>query len=131
MSNTTPTQYDKPATFVNVKRVRQETDNKGREQTVLTFGLTKDKNGNEINTADQLIAALLPYQGKQVNLDVRIEEKTSAQGRKFPSAFVRVVEMIPKDAGGGGTATFVPKSQSRTDGIKAAAKKIQQTFVEE
>lgn len=121
-------QYDKPATFVNVKRVRQETDSKGREQTVLTFGLTKDKNGNEINTADQLIAALLPYQGKQVNLDVRIEEKTSQQGRKFPSAFVRVVEMIPKDQGGGGTPTYVPKGQSRSETLKAKASKLQQDF---
>lgn len=125
----TPTQYDKPATFVTVKRVRQETDSKGREQIVLTFGLTNGKDGVIENTADTLIAALLPYAGKQVNLDVRIEEKTSQQGRKFPSAFVRVVEMIPKDQGGG-QATFVPKTQSRTDAIKERSAKLQQQFEE-
>ncbi len=129
-TGSTPT-YDKPATFVNVKRVRQETDSKGRDQTVLTFGLTTDKNGNEVNTADALIAALLPYQGKQVNLDIRIEEKTSQQGRKFPSAFVRVVEMIPKDQGGGTTtAQYVPKP-TRAQSVAATAEKLKKQFVEE
>lgn len=126
MSQTTPAQqYDKPATFVNVKRVRQDKDSKGREQTVLTFGLTKNKDGEEINTCDDLIAALLPYKGKQVNLDVRMEEKTSAQGRKFPSAFVRVVEMIPKEQG---TVGFVAKTQTKSETLKATAAKIQQDF---
>lgn len=123
-------QYDTPATFVNVKRVRQETDKKGRAQTVLTFGLTKDKNGNEVNTADELIAALSQYAGKQVNLDIRIEEKEGQNGRTFPSAFVRIVEMIPKDQGGGGKTAFVPKNQTKTQALKEKAERLKQDFQE-
>ena len=133
MGNTQPAQqYDKPATFVSVKRVRTgEKDSKGRDRTVLTFGLGKDPQGNEINGLDALIAALLPYQGKQVNFAVHLEEKTTPQGRKFPSAFVKITEMIPKDAGGGGQTQFVPKNQTRNQSIRATAEKIKQTFVEE
>lgn len=128
MGNSSTTQYETPATFVNVKRVRQETDTKGREQTVLTFGLLQDKNGNTVNSADQLIAALIPYQGKQVNFDIRIEEKTSAQGRKFPSAFVRIVEMIPKDQATGKTE-YVSKTTSRAAQVAATAEKLKKQFV--
>lgn len=121
-------QYDTPATFVNVKRVRQETDSKGREQTVLTFGLVKDKAGNDVNSADALIAALEPLRGKQVNLDIRIEEKTSQNGRKFPSAFVRVVEMIPKDAGT--TTEYVSKPNTRKETVAQKSSAIRQRFAE-
>lgn len=118
-------QYDTPATFVNVKRVRQAQDSKGREQLVLTFGLTKGRNGEEINTADALIDALEQYRGKQVNLDVRIEEKDSGNGRTFPSAFVRVVEMIPKGQGGGtGRTQFVSKGQAAATKAKNITKQF-------
>ncbi len=122
-------QYDgPPSTFVNVKRVKAgEQDDKGREKTVLTFGLQTDRNGNEVNTCDQLIEALEQYRGKQVNIDIRVGEAESAQGRKFPTAFVRIYEMIPKDAQAGRVA-FVPKKPSRTDDVKARAAKIQQDF---
>lgn len=124
---TTTKQYDTPATFVNVKRVRKETDTKGREQTVFTFGLSTDRSGNTINGLDQLLAALTPYAGKQVNLDFRVEEKTSGQGRKFPSAFVRIVEMIPKDQQQAKTQ-YVPKTSTKADAVKANAARLAEQF---
>ncbi len=127
MSNPQQQQYDTPATFVNVKRVRKELDTKKREQVVFTFGLGKDKQGNEVNGADQLIAALEQYRGKQVNLDFRIEEKTSEQGRTFPSAFCRIVEMIPKDQQQG-KATYVPKNQSKAQNLQDKANKLAEQF---
>lgn len=119
--------YDTPATFVNVKRVRKETDTKGREQYVFTFGLGKDRQGNEINGADQLIAALAPYAGKQINLDFRVEEKTAKSGRTFPSAFCRIVEMIPKDQQVG-KSTFVPKTTNKAQALQAKANKLADQF---
>ncbi len=123
MSETTT--YNTPATFVNVKRVRTEIDKKNRQQTVFTFGLGTDKQGNPTNGLDQLIDALTPYRGKQINLDFRVEEK-EVNGRKFPSAFVRVVEMIPKDQQT--TTTYVPKTSSKAEQVKAQAAKLQQQF---
>lgn len=122
-------QYDKPMTFVNTKRVRVgDKTAKGADKTTLTFGLTKDfKTGAEVNTLDMLIDALLPYQGRQVNLTVFQEEKES-NGRKFPTAYVGITEMIPKDEGGGpqggGRGGFVPKVQNKTADIKARAEAI-------
>lgn len=127
MSNEQKQQYDQPATFVGTKRVRVgDKDSKGRDKTTLTFGLT-NRNGQEINTCDDLIAALLPYQGKQVNFTIYVEEKEAAgTGRKFPSAFVKVTEMIQKDAQAPGTRTaFVPK-QSRGEAVKAKSAQIRQ-----
>jgi hypothetical protein len=122
-------QYDgPPSTFVNVKRVKQETDDKGRERTQITLGTyTDSRTGVERNSLNELIEALLVLQDKQVNLDIRVEMKESSDGRKFPSAFLRVTEMIPKNAGGGKTA-FVPKTQGRASDVKARAAKIQQDF---
>ncbi len=129
MGNEQQKQYDTPATFVNVKRVRVEKDSKGRDQTVFTFGLGKDRQGNPINGLDQLLAALTPYAGKQVNLDFRVEEKTSEQGRTFPSAFVRIVEMIPKDqAPLGKTVQYAPKTSSKADQVKANAARLAEQF---
>lgn len=119
--------YDTPATFVNVKRVRTEKDTKGRDQYVFTFGLGNDKQGNQINGLDQLIAALETYRGKQVNLDFRVEEKTAESGRTFPSAFCRIVEMIPKDQQTT-KATFVPKNQTKTQALQAKAAKLAEQF---
>lgn len=117
-----------PATFVNVKRVRQEKDTKGRDKVKLTFGTYTDRNGTERNSLDELISALLELkaEGKsgQANLDIRIEEKTSERGSKFPSAFVMVTEMIPKEAG---QVRFVPK-QSRTEAVKARTAQIKADF---
>jgi hypothetical protein len=112
-------QQQNSGTLVNVKRVRKDTDTKGREKVVLTFGL--DKNGN--NGADSLIAALAELSGKQINFDIRLEEKQTQDGATFTSAFVIVKEMVPK-AEGGGKAKFVPKSEARTAQTKATAAKI-------
>lgn len=119
-----------PSTFVNVKRVKiGEQDSKGREKYAFTLGLTNDQSGTEINTCDQLINALLPLQGKQVNLVFHVGEAQSADGRSFPTAFLRVTEMIPKSAGGGQTR-FVPKTATpnRAADVKARAAKIQADF---
>ena len=125
MSQENKQTYDLPATFVNVKRVKEDTDSKGRKVVKLTFGLQNDfKTGQEVNTCDALIEALLPYRGKQVNLDVRIGEAES-NGRKFPTAFVRVVEMIPKDAQT--TTTYTPKT-SKADATKARSEEIRNKF---
>lgn len=120
-------QYDgPPSTFVNVKRVKQETDDKGRDKVVLTFGTYTDKNDVERNSLNELIDALLVLQGKQANLDVRIEMREAQSGAKYPSAFVRVTEMIPRAQG---QTQFVAKgSTSRTTDVKARAAKIQQDF---
>ena len=117
-------QYSQPATFVGTKRVRVgEKDSKGRDKTTLTFGI-QSRDGQEINTLDQLIEALLPLRGKQANLTVYIEEKQTQNGRTFPSAFVRVTEMIPREQGGGRTQ-FVPKSKPD---VKAQAASIRAKF---
>lgn len=121
--------YDLPATFVNVKRVKSgEKDSKGRDVVKLTFGTGEDRQGNATNGCDQLIAALEQYRGKQVNLDIRIGE-AEANGRKFPTAFVRVVEMIPKDdARSGAVRTeFVPKV-SKTEATKQRSEDIRAKF---
>ena len=119
--------YDVPATFVNVKRVKLEQDDKKRDKMVFTFGLGEDKNGNPTNGCDQLIEALQQYKGKQVNLDFRVEEK-EYKGKKFPSAFVRIVEMIPKDQQASQTA-FVPKA-SKADQVKANAERLAKQFAD-
>lgn len=110
-------------TLVGAKRVRTGTDNAGRKKTVLTFGL--DKNGN--NSADQLLAALETLRGKQVNFDIRVGEKESANGT-FETAFVIIKEMVPKDqqTSSGGQAKFVPKNKSRAENVKATAQKIRE-----
>lgn len=104
-------------TILNVKRVRKDTDAKGREKVVLTFGLDKDGN----NGADALLATLQELAGKQVNFDIRLEEKTSSSGASFMTAFVIVKEMIPKDAG---TTKYVPKNSQRAAQVKSTAAKI-------
>jgi hypothetical protein len=103
--------------LINVKRVRKDTDTKGRDKVVLTFGL--DKNGN--NGADSLLTALAALQGKQVNFDIRMEEKVTEAGATFTSAFVLVKEMIPKEQG---TTSYVPKTPQRAASTKATAAKI-------
>lgn len=105
-------QYSTPATFVNVKRVRTgDKDSKGRDKTVLTFGL-QERDGVTSNTLQDLVTALLPYAeaGKQVNMSIHIEEKQGPTG-KFPSAFVKITEMIPK-AQQAGKTQYVPKTQN-------------------
>ena len=130
MGNEQPPQYNTPATFVDVKRVRTgDKDSKGRDKTVLTFGLinreTEDGSTFQKNSLDDLIAALQQYQGKQVNFSIHMEEKTSSQGSKFKSAFVKITEMIPKDQAQAKTA-FVPKN--RQAAVKATAERIQKEF---
>lgn len=105
-----------PSTLVGAKRVRSgEKDSKGRERVVLTF---------DAEQTALLAAEFSKYaaEGKQVNFDTRIGEAESANGRKFPTAFTIVKEMIPKDAGGA-TANYKPKA-SRADQLKAQAEKL-------
>ncbi len=127
MSQEQKKQYDKPMTFVNAKRVRTgDKTSTGKDKTVLTFGLMEDfKTKLEINTLDKLIDALLPYKGKQVNLNIFIEDK-EYQGRKFQSASVGVTEMIPKNQVAG-AATYTTK-ESTADDVKAQAEKIRAEF---
>ena len=117
-------QYDgPPSTFVNVKRIKQGKDDKGRDKLVLTVGLNRDGR----NDLDTLIDALTALRGKQANLDIRVSETQGADGRTFPTAFIRVVDMVPKSEGAGKT-TFVPKNQARANNVKASAQKIRQDF---
>lgn len=105
--------------LVGTKRVREEEDDgKGRRKVVLTFG--PDSRGND--TAVQLANAIneLVAEGKQINIDIRIGEQTSDRGKKFPTAFVLVKEMVPKDQG---TTKFVPKA-TKTSNLKSSAEKI-------
>jgi len=107
--------------IVGAKRIRKdEVDVKGREKIVLTFG--PDSRG--IDGAKALAAAIneLADAGKQINFDIRIGEAESARGTKFPTAFVLVKEMVPKDAGGG-QVSYQAK-QSRQDSIKEKAAKV-------
>lgn len=127
-TNNTGKQYDgPPSKFVNVKRVKQGEDSKGRETLTVTFGLTKTQDGVEVNTLNTLIDALTELQGKQANITIHMEEKQTDNGRSFLSAFARVTEMIPKSQG---TTTYVPKAQgpSRTEAIKDNAEKIRKNF---
>lgn len=121
-----------PSTFVNVKRVKEGQDSKGRDTLTVTFGLTTDQSGAEINTLDALIDALTTLQGKQANITIHLEDKQSSDGRTFKSAFARVTEMIPRGAPGGmpSKAQYVPKaaSASRTEAVKAQAAKIRNDF---
>ncbi len=142
MSDDNKPVYDQPATFVNLKRVRgltknkvtgvtevTEQDSKKRAKINLTFGLGTDRQGNPNNGADQLIEALLPYQGKQVNFTIYVEEKTSSQGRVFPSAFVKITEMIPRDEAPMGMKTqFVAKTTTRAQDVKNRAEEIKKSF---
>lgn len=119
-----------PSTLVNVKRVRQETG-KGKsgdqEATVLTFGIYEDFRTKETkNSLDELIDALLPYKGKQVNFDIRVSEKTGAGGKTFPTAFVIVKEMIPRGdtPSVGVKTTYTAKTSSRQTDIKNQAAKF-------
>jgi hypothetical protein len=57
-----------------------------------------------------------------------IEEKTANSGLKFPSAFVKITEMIPKNAEGGGKTQYVPKTQSKAANLKAKAEEIRNNF---
>lgn len=107
-----------PSTLVGAKRVKSgEKDSKGRERVMLTF---------DAEQTALLAAEFTKYasEGKQVNFDVRVGEAESASGRKFPTAFTIVKEMIPlSQGGGGGAANFKPKA-NRTDKLKSAADKI-------
>src|SRR5690606_19055193 len=98
--------------------------NAGRERLVLTFGEYKDKNGTLQNGADELSAALDAFAGKQVNLDIRIEEVTAKNGSKFFKGFVVVKEMVPRSQK---EAKYTPKP-SRAEEIKAKAEKIRQSI---
>lgn len=119
-------QYDgPPSTFVNLKRVKQGEDSKGRQTVTATFGLTKDKDGNEVNTLLPLAEAIndLASQGKQANLTIHFEEKDGGQGRTFLSGFARITEMVPRGANGGGAGktAYVPKKSAvaeRTNQIR-------------
>lgn len=124
-------QYDgPPSTFVNVKRVKRGEDSKQRETLTVTFGLTKDKEGNEVNTLDNLIEALTALQGRQANITIHMEEKDGGNGRSFLSAFARVTEMIPRAEGGGpsGGAKFTPKTNNRQADVQQRAASIRQNF---
>ena len=128
MSNNT--KYDgPPSTFVNVKRVKEGQDSKGRNTLTVTFGTKTDKNGVEVNTLDQLIDALTALRGKQANITLHLEDVQTDRGTTFKTAFARVTEMIPRGATGGGKAQFVPK-QSRANTVKARAAQINQEFGE-
>ena len=126
MENNNNGQQGPQGTLVNVKRVRQEEDTKGRQKVVLTFGLDQDGN----NGLDSLLDALTALRGKQANVDIRISKKTSSQGVEFDTAFVIVKEMIPKAAGAGAPAKgkFVPKNQAKATELKARAKAIQESL---
>lgn len=114
-------QYQNSGTIVGAKRIRKdEVDVKGREKIVLTFG--PDSQGRDgakalANAINELVS-----EGKQINFDIRIGEAESARGTKFPTAFVLVKEMVPKDAGGGQVS--YQKKESRQDSIKAKAEKV-------
>lgn len=100
-----------PSTLVGTKRVRVvDADAKGRKQFVLTFG--PDKNG--VDLAKKLADAIneLVSEGKQINFDVRIGEAESGRGKKFPTAFVLVKEMIPADQG---TVKYQAKPTKQAD----------------
>jgi hypothetical protein len=117
-----------PSTLVNVKRVRKGTEKKGKnqdqDQLVITFGLYEDfTTGVTRNSLDELIETLLPYQGKQVNLDIRVSQKQSKSGKKFDTAFVIVKEMIPKEQTQG-RATYTTKASSKQDTIRKQASKF-------
>lgn len=120
--------YDKPADFVNVKRVNTgDKDSKGRDKYRFTIGLGTDKAGKEINNVDAMLVALAKYQGKQVNLTFHVEEKTDPKsGRKFPSAFLKIDEMIPKEAGTS-SGTYTTK-RTTSDDVKAQAEAIRAQF---
>lgn len=123
-------QYDKPMTFVNAKRVRTgDTTKSGAEKTVVTFGLVKNyKTGEEENSLDQLIAALEQYRGKQVNLNIFIQDKEDSNtGRTFQSCYVGVTEMIPKYQAQAKTA-FVPKANAKAAALKAKTDKLSEQF---
>lgn len=104
-----------PSVLIGAKRVKQEKDKSERDRIVLTLDVEQTK---------LLAAALgeLAAAGKQTNIDTRIGEAESENGRKFPTAFSIVKEMIPKSAGGGAT-TFKPKN-TRAQNVKADADRI-------
>lgn len=108
-------------TIVGAKRIRKdEVDVKGRDKIVLTFG--PDSRG--VDGAKALADAIneLVSEGKQINFDIRIGEAESARGTKFPTAFVLVKEMIPKDAGVSQT-TYV-KKESKQESLQKKADKV-------
>lgn len=111
----------KEGTLVNVKRVRRDTDKGGRDKLVLTFGTDKEGKDGLV----QLIDALEQYRGKQVNFDIRVQEKQASNGSTFDSAFVIIKEMIPKDQA---QTTYVPKNTARATTVKASADKIRKQF---
>lgn len=120
-------QYDgPPSTFVNAKRVKEGEDSKGRRTTQMTFGLKNNRDGVEVNTADDLRNALNALEGKQVNITFHVEDVDAGNGRTFAGGFARVTEMIPKDQQQGRTA-FVPK-QSAAAATKAKTDSIRQKF---
>lgn len=124
--------FENNGTILNVKRVRRATDKKGREQIVLTFGLGNTPNGTPVNGADQLIASLAEYAGKQINFDVRLDKKTGPSGAEFDTGFVIVKEMIPKDDPRNTQAKtkFVPKGQTRTAELAKNADRVRQAIKE-
>lgn len=109
------------STLVGAKRIRKdETDVKGRDKIVLTFG--PDSKGRD--GAKALAAAIneLADAGKQINFDIRIGEQETDRGVKFPTAFVLIKEMVPKSQGGV-QATY-SKKESREDAMKAKAEQV-------
>lgn len=98
--------------LLNTKRTRVDKDVKERDRLVVTF--------NQEQT-EALIEALTALKGRQVNFDVRTEEKTGSRG-KFLSSFVLIKEMIPKAAGA--TTQVVSKKRD----FKDAASKISNAF---
>lgn len=110
------------SSLVSVKSVREGEDLSQRKRVELTLG--EDRRG--VNGLQELIEALQTHSknGNPVKLDIRIGEQTSKQGRKFPTAFVLVKEVVPMD-----DAAPAPKNlkkvESRADRIKARASDIE------
>lgn len=108
------------STLVSVKSVREGEDLSQRKRVELTLG--EDKRG--VNGLQELIDALNVYakSGNPVKLDVRIGEQTSKQGRKFPTAFILVKEVVPVEED---APKNFKKVESRADRVKARAADIE------
>lgn len=105
-------------TIINVSRTNELIDAKERKRLEFVFNSNAtDLNGNPRNEVDELIGALTALRGKKVKLDFRVEEKTAKSGKKFPTAFLLVKEVVPKTEG---TTTYAPKG-NKSAASKAAA----------
>ena len=92
--------------MVGVKSTYIGTDAKDRAKYAFHFGISTDKQGNEVNQLQQLVALLAPLAeaGDPVKLEFRVSEVKLDNGRTFPSAFLMVNRPAPRvGTDGGGT----------------------------